>query len=52
MARLAAVLALLAGGPQGGITWLRLDDAKVLSNKNAKLVLVFVACDPGTGMSS
>ncbi len=51
MARLALALALL-GGPQQGITWLRLDDAKPLANRNARLILVFIACDPGTGMSS
>jgi hypothetical protein len=54
--RLAAVLALLAAGagPQQGVTWIKLDQAKVLATKsgNAKLIAVYVACDPRTGLSS
>jgi len=41
-----------AGGPQQGITWLKLDDARSLAGKTGKLVLVYVACDPKTGSTS
>jgi hypothetical protein len=40
------------GGPQQGITWLKLEDARSLAGKTGKLVLVYVACDPKTGSTS
>src|SRR5262245_40041685 len=41
-----------ANGAQQGITWLKLEDARTLSGKTGKLVLVYVACDPTAGSTS
>ncbi len=51
MIRALLVLALVAagGGPQQGISWMRLDTAQAASKKTGKLILLFVACDPKTG---
>lgn len=38
-----------AGGPQQGVSWMRLDTAQAASRKTGKLILLFVACDPKTG---
>lgn len=44
------VLILWAGlGGSQEIPWLKLDQAKAVGASTGKLILVFVACDPGTG---
>jgi hypothetical protein len=49
--RLFPLLLLLgAAGPAGG-DWLRMEHARVLSAHTGKLILAYIACDPGTGMS-
>lgn len=49
---LAAALLGLAASPQQGINWMKLEQAKFMANSKDKLVLVYIACDPETGMSS
>lgn len=48
-ARAEGALASVAGGPQQGVSWMRLDTAQAASKKTGKLILLFVACDPKTG---
>src|SRR5260221_478669 len=49
----ALILALWASlsSPQD-IGWLKLDQAKVISSHTGKLILVYVACDPKSGIAS
>ena len=46
---LVLALASVAGGPQQGVSWMRLDTAQAASRKTGKLIFLFVACDPKTG---
>jgi len=48
----AAALLGLAASPQQGINWMKLEQAKIMANSKDKLVMVYIACDPETGMSS
>lgn len=45
-------LLLLAASPQQAINWLKLEQAKALAQRTGNAILVFVACDPGTGSAS
>lgn len=55
MTLLSALILALAARPdvpppeQGDIPWLRLDQAKCVSSKTGKPILVYIACDPTTG---
>ncbi len=50
MAGAMILAALLAGvDPQEELKWLRLDVARTMALQDGKLVLVYVACDPGSG---
>jgi hypothetical protein len=49
---LVGVLCLVAAAPQQAVTWLKLEQAKALSQRTGNAILVFVACDPGTGSAS
>lgn len=54
MIRLALVAALLAGnGPeQQGVSWMRLEQARVVAAKAGRGIVALVACDPKSGMVS
>src|ERR1043165_420077 len=45
------LLGLWAAGSPQDIGWLKLDHAKAISGHTGKLTLVYVACDPKSGMS-
>jgi hypothetical protein len=45
-------LLLVAANPQQTVNWLRLDQARALAQRTGNAILVFVACDPGTGSAS
>lgn len=49
---LAAALLGLAARPQQAVNWMKLEQARYMANSKDKLVLVYIACDPETGMSS
>jgi hypothetical protein len=49
---LAGALLGLAASPQQGVNWMKLEQARFMANSKDKLVLVYIACDPETGMSS
>ncbi len=49
---LAAAFLGLAARPQQAINWMKLEQARYMANSKDKLVLVYIACDPETGMSS
>src|SRR5256885_15016214 len=54
MTRLAIVLtALAAAGPtQQGVTWLKMEQARAMSVRTGNPLLVYIACDPSSGMGS
>jgi hypothetical protein len=45
------LLGLWAAASPQDIGWLKLDQAKAISGHSGKLILVYVACDPKSGMS-
>lgn len=46
---LAAFLVGGNGGEQDKALWLKLDQARCVSSRTGKPILVYVACDPTTG---
>jgi hypothetical protein len=51
VARIFLAALLLGAAPTQAQDWLKFEPAKALSLQTGKLVLVYVACDPQTGMS-
>ena len=51
-AGLLAALLGLAASPQQSINWMKLEQATSRARSQDKLVLAYIGCDPGSGMSS
>ena len=52
LAECAAAASAAAGPTQQGVTWLKMEQARAMSQRTGNPMMVYIACDPSSGMGS